>query len=280
MKTRETIPEITSTIKTDPLYLFKLFSLPIWLVIISVSLSFVSKPVRAGIEDIHPYYRYVPYEGPGGAAGTAGQQRPKQPSGASATEAKKGEQAVSPGGKQESAKPETKESTGARSEETKKTEQPSEQTSKEPSTTTESGGQAPAPAGQSTQQPNAGQESKEPSAAAGSSGQAPASGTQQSKESKAETPIPCEHEQKTGAERKISPVGKPERDTGEFPSGDIPSFCQVDVNGDHYITKDELQNFPDLLKVFDKVDAGKDGRLEQHEFQNLEMETKREGEIM
>jgi hypothetical protein len=106
--------------------------------------------------------------------------------------------------------------------------------------------------------------------------------------------VPCPHsqqpgakaessmsgEQKSSAEQKYNPVGKPSRDTGEFPSGDIPSFCQVDVNKDHYVTKDELQNFPDLLKVFDKVDAGKDGRLEQHEFQNLEMETKREGEIM
>jgi len=40
-----------------------------------------------------------------------------------------------------------------------------------------------------------------------------------------------------------------------------------------------LKNFPYLLQVFDKVDAGKDGKLEQHEYQNLEMETKREGEI-
>lgn len=205
MKTRKTIPEISSnTINTGrldqtKLYLFKIFSLPIWLVIISIILSFVTKPVRAGIEDIQPYYRYVPYEGPGTAAG---QQRPKQPSGASEAEAKKGAQATSPGG------------------------------------------QAPAA---STQPSTAGQ-----------------------KESKAE----CEHEQKP------SPVGKPERDTGEFPSGGIPSFCQADVNGDHYITKDELQNFPDLLKVFDKVDAGKDGRLEQHEYINLEMETSREGEVM
>lgn len=219
MKTRETIPEVSSTTNTGQLSLFKIFSLPVWLVIISIGLSFIAKPVIAGIEDIHPYYRYVPYEGPGGTAGTAGQQRPKQPSGASATEAKKGEQ-------------------------------PSEPTSKEPSAIT------------------------------GTSGQTPAPGTQQSKELKAESPTPCEHEQKTGAERKISPVGKPGRDTGEFPSGDIPSFCQVDVNGDHYITKDELQNFPELIRIFDKVDAGKDGRLEQHEFQNLEMEAKREGEIM
>jgi hypothetical protein len=45
------------------------------------------------------------------------------------------------------------------------------------------------------------------------------------------------------------------------------------------VTKDELKNFPYLLQVFDKVDAGKDGKLEQHEYQNLKMETKREGEI-
>jgi len=40
-----------------------------------------------------------------------------------------------------------------------------------------------------------------------------------------------------------------------------------------------LQNFPELLRVFDKIDAGKDGKLEQHEFANLEMETSREGEF-
>lgn len=290
MKTRKTIPEISRAINTDQLdqtklHLFKIFSLPIWLIIISIGLSFVTKPVRAGIEDIHPYYRYVPYEGPGGTAGTAGQQRPKQSSGASGTEAKKGEQATSPGGKQESAKPETKESAGTRSEETKKPEKPSEQTSKEPSATTGTTGQTPAPGNQ----PSTTGQTPAPGNQPATTGQAPAPGNQpsttgqsaqQSKESKAESPTPCEHEQKTGAERKVSPVGKPGKDTGEFPSGDIPSFCQVDVNRDHYVTKDELENFPDLLKIFDKIDAGKDGRLEQHEFQNLEMEAKREGEIM
>jgi hypothetical protein len=253
MKTRKTIPEISSAISIGQpdqtkLRLFKNFSLSIGLVIIGIGLSFIAKPVKAGMEDIHPYYRYVPYQGPGSTAGTAGQQGAKQPSGASEAEAKKGKQATSPGGKAESAKPATQESAGTGSEETKKSEQPSEQTSKEPSATP------------------------------GTSGQAPAAGTQPSttgqKESKAESPISCEHEQKP------SPIGKPERDTGEFPSGDIPSFCQVDVNRDHYITKDELQNFPELVRIFDKVDAGKDGRLEQHEFQNLEMEAKREGEIM
>jgi hypothetical protein len=62
-------------------------------------------------------------------------------------------------------------------------------------------------------------------------------------------------------------------------AGTLPTFAQSDKNGDHYVTKDELQDYPSLLGVFDKVDAGKDGKLEQHEFENLEMESKREGGI-
>jgi hypothetical protein len=61
--------------------------------------------------------------------------------------------------------------------------------------------------------------------------------------------------------------------------GKLPTFEQADINGDHYVTKSELKNFPYLLQVFDKVDAGHDGKLEQHEYQNMEMETKREGEV-
>lgn len=61
--------------------------------------------------------------------------------------------------------------------------------------------------------------------------------------------------------------------------GNMPTFAQADVNGDHFVTKSELLNFPYLLQTFDKVDAGNDGQLEQHEFQNLKMETKREGEV-
>lgn len=72
----------------------------------------------------------------------------------------------------------------------------------------------------------------------------------------------------------IEPVSKPADGKGLF-----PTFAEADINGDHYLTKEELKNFPYLLQVFDKVDAGKDGKLEQHEYQNLEMETKREGEI-
>ena len=70
------------------------------------------------------------------------------------------------------------------------------------------------------------------------------------------------------------PVSKPADGKGLF-----PTFAEADINGDHYLTKYELKNFPYLLQVFDKVDAGKDGKLEQHEFENLEMETKREGGI-
>lgn len=180
MKIKKLIHEISDAISINELdltnlHFFKFFSLPIWLVIISISLSFVSKSVRAGTEDIQQYFRYVPYEGPGSTS----------------------------------------------------------------QTTT---------AGPSTQQ------------------------SPLAKEPKAEGSI--------SGEQKFPPVKRPEKDTGEFPSGEIPAFSQVDVNGDHYVTKDELQNFPDLLRVFDKIDAGKDGKLEQLEFQNLEMETKREGEIL
>lgn len=54
------------------------------------------------------------------------------------------------------------------------------------------------------------------------------------------------------------------------------SFQQVDKNGDHYVTKDELKDDPFLLKHFDTVDAGKDGKLEEHEYENLIMEKRRE----
>jgi hypothetical protein len=81
-------------------------------------------------------------------------------------------------------------------------------------------------------------------------------------------------EQNSQTDRKIEPVTKPTDGKGIY-----PTFSQADIDGDHYITKYELKNYPYLLQVFDKVDAGKDGKLEQHEYQNLEMETKREGEV-
>ena len=71
-----------------------------------------------------------------------------------------------------------------------------------------------------------------------------------------------------------SPAKKPTDGQGK-----LPTFAEADVNGDHFVTKTELQNFPYLLQTFDKVDAGNDGKLEQHEYQNLKMETKREGEV-
>jgi hypothetical protein len=241
MKIKKSVYEISDVINMRPLEqtnlnFFKIFSLPVWLVIISISLSLASNSVNAGTEDTDLYYRYVPYQGPSSTTET-GSQKPAQPSGASETEAKKAEQATSTGekgGETGQAAP------GTPSQEAKKT--------------------------------------GEPSAATGTSSQAPASGsqaatgqsTQQSNAPKTECPMSGEHK---------TPVQRSERGTGEFPSGEYPSFCQADVNGDHYVTKDELQNFPELLRVFDKVDAGKDGRLEQHEFVNLEMETSREGEI-
>jgi hypothetical protein len=55
-----------------------------------------------------------------------------------------------------------------------------------------------------------------------------------------------------------------------------PTFKEADKNGDHYVTKDELKDYPYLLKHFDKVDAGETGRLEEHEYGNLIMEKSRE----
>jgi hypothetical protein len=55
-----------------------------------------------------------------------------------------------------------------------------------------------------------------------------------------------------------------------------PTFQEVDKNGDHYVTKDELKDDPFLLKHFDMVDAGKDGKLEEHEYANLVAEKRRE----
>ncbi|MEF3076949.1 hypothetical protein V2P20_18130 [Methylobacter sp. Wu1] len=55
-----------------------------------------------------------------------------------------------------------------------------------------------------------------------------------------------------------------------------PTFMEADKNGDHYVTKEELKDYPYLLKYFDKVDAGETGRLEEHEYGNLIMEKSRE----
>jgi hypothetical protein len=69
------------------------------------------------------------------------------------------------------------------------------------------------------------------------------------------------------------------RGTGGESGGAVPqapSFREADKNGDHYVTKEELRDYPFLLKRFDEVDAGKTGRLEEHEYGNLVMEKSRE----
>ena len=55
-----------------------------------------------------------------------------------------------------------------------------------------------------------------------------------------------------------------------------PTFQEADKNQDHYVTKDELEGYPILLHKFDSVDAGKDGKLEIHEYRNLVLEKRRE----
>lgn len=283
MKIKKIIYEIPgamniSELEPAHLHSLKVFSLPIWVIAISIGLSFTAQPARAGTEDMHRYFRYVPYEGPKSTTGTDS-QRPKQAPGANETEAKKaqtGEQAVGTDQKPEGAN-QAKEAAGTRSEDAKKIES-GEQAKK----SSEATGTVPMSKSEEVKKTEPSEQTAKPSESSGTgptgSGQAPASGSQATTSSQNTQQPPLTKEGSTAGDQK-SPVKKPERDTGEFPSGEIPSFSQVDINGDHYVTKDELKNFPELLRVFDKVDAGKDGRLEQHEFQNLEMETKREGEI-
>jgi hypothetical protein len=83
-----------------------------------------------------------------------------------------------------------------------------------------------------------------------------------------------ENSQSTQSGEDVKAVDKPNDGKGE-----LPFFYQADVNQDHFVTKEELKNYPYLLQVFDKVDAGNDGKLEQHEYQNLKMEMKREAEV-
>jgi hypothetical protein len=54
--------------------------------------------------------------------------------------------------------------------------------------------------------------------------------------------------------------------------GKVQPFQTVDKNSDSYVTKSELMDSPSLLKHFDKVDANKDGQLEENEYKNLIME--------
>jgi hypothetical protein len=227
MKTRKTIHEVSNTINMNQLdvinrQFFKMFSLPIWLAIfLSITLGFVTKPVRAentGTEEIHRGYRYIKPKGVENTAKSASQG--------------------------------TKESSSAKDTGDKKTT---------------SGAQDANVGGNYGSTGNVGQESKESSTETvkESGGQAPASGNQTTNT-----------DQSSQIDRKIDPVSKAAESAGT-----LPTFAQSDKNGDHYVTKDELKDYPSLLQVFDKVDAGKDGKLEQHEFENLEMESKREGGI-
>ncbi|MGZ5007004.1 MAG: hypothetical protein ACXWE9_05160 [Methylobacter sp.] len=265
MKIKKVIHELSDTTHTKRieqanLHFFKFFSLSIWLIIISIALSLAAKAVQAGTENTNLYYRYVPYEGPKSAAGKTNQaQPPKQSSGANAAESPKpvtGEQA--PGA-----------AAAKQGEDAKKTSpgEPAKQANENIGT------------GTTNLNP---QESKVPSTSTGNSDQAPAPGNQtgntgqgiQPPASQPKAEASTTGEQKTSGDQTGGAVKKSENDTAK-----LPAFSEIDKNGDHYVTKDELQGFPELLRVFDKVDAGKDGKLEQHEFQNLEMETKREGEV-
>jgi len=252
MKIKESVYEISDVINKPPLDqtqvdIFKIFSLPFWLVVISIGFSCACQPVRAGTEATNLYYRYVPYQGPSSTTGT-GSQATQQSSGASGEQAKKAEQAAGTGEK--GGATDQAQGSGSQGATGQSTQQGSQDVNRL-STQQDSQGAT----GQGAQQ-----------GSQGATGQS----TQQANAPKTECPMSAE---------KRPPAQRSEKSTGEFPSGTYPTFCQLDVNGDHYVTKDELQNFPELLRVFDKIDAGKDGKLEQHEFANLEMETSREGEF-
>lgn len=246
---------------TPPLHL------PIFPIIVSICLSIASQSAKAGIDDVQLYYRYVPYQPPGGAEN----QGVKPSSGASGAEAAKPQQS----------EPALKTDRPAADQgEQNKQHSPSEQVknmSENPTPNPNAAGnlspqQLGAPACSESAQGcpgNAGQETKQQPAASGDGGpQGAARAGGQSDQGQAPAQAPSSGQ-----------VNSALNESTGIAAGKVPDFAQVDANGDHYVTKDELQKFPDLLKLFDKVDAGKDGRLEQHEFQNLEMEAKREGEI-
>jgi hypothetical protein len=82
MKTGKTIPQMSNTINSNPLnetnrQLIKFFGLPILLaVVMSISLGFVTKPLRAentGIKDAYPGYRYITPKGVASTIGSASQ---------------------------------------------------------------------------------------------------------------------------------------------------------------------------------------------------------------
>ncbi|MGZ5052674.1 MAG: hypothetical protein ACXWF8_14625 [Methylobacter sp.] len=244
------------------------------LVIVVVGLVIASQAAKAGIDDVQLYYRYVPYQPPGGAA-SQGVKPSSGPSGTEVAKPQESEQAQK-----------TDQPAAAGQGEQNKQPSPSEQVKKmseNPMPNSNAAGnlspqQLGAPAcAEGTQgcPGNAGQDAKQQPAASGDGGQkAPASGSAggQSDQGKSQGQASTQTPSSGQANPTIN-------ETTGIAAGKIPDFAQIDVNGDHYVTKDELQKYPDLLKNFDKVDAGKDGRLEQHEFQNLEMEAKREGEI-
>jgi hypothetical protein len=257
MKTSKTNYKISSDINSDRLDVSIIgiansFSLPIWLAIaVTVSIGFVTKPVRAentGSEDIQHYMQPQGVESTSGKVKKPSEHASSEATGLSdkkaSTEKCKGADKITSGGQK------------INSEETQGSSENVGQETKESSSAIvkESNRQVLTPGSQA---PNIGQNTKQMPLAM---------------DQKAENSISSN--QNSQVDKKIDPVSKPADGKGK-----LPTFAQADVNKDHYITKDKLQNFPYLLQVFDKVDAGKDGKLEQHEFENLEMETKREGEV-
>ncbi|MDD5580430.1 MAG: hypothetical protein PHY16_14265 [Methylobacter sp.] len=286
---------------------------------ISIGLGFAKSvnAQNTGSEDVHRNYRYIKPEGVENKAGSSSQGT-KESSTVKETGAKKtkqGDQTTTsgPSGSTGKANQTTQESSGKKDEEVKKSSQEQPAANSGKSGTMENAGQA---VKESSGKKDEGaknitpdEQAKNPNTNAGNTGSAAsnltpkessrekcagaekqASGTQnttsagnsssvekvgqESKTSSATPAKPTSGEQNAQIAKEIESVKKPAEDKGK-----LPTFTQADKNGDHFVTKEELENFPYMLQTFDKVDAGKDGKLEQHEYQNLEMETKREAEI-
>ncbi|WP_174625780.1 EF-hand domain-containing protein [Candidatus Methylobacter favarea] len=311
MKTKKIIHEASNSIKIDrlevrSLQFFKIFTLPVWVaIVITIGLGSIAKPVRsqtAGTEDVKRNYRYIKPQGVENKTETGNSGTKKSTSAKTADEAKKTNQpehgaTSGTGGTEKSAQQGAKESSGTMKE--PKKAQPGEQTrssgtetaplnSKESSADKRpdvkkplSGSENTATGGTVGQEPKGSSAAtvKEPSGQTppsanppATTGQNPPPITPPAKQTKAASST--SEDQKPQIDHKIDPVSNAAEGEKAF-----LTFDKADKNGDHYVTKDEIQDFPELLEVFDKVDAGKDGKLEQHEYQNLGMETKREGEI-
>jgi hypothetical protein len=56
------------------------------------------------------------------------------------------------------------------------------------------------------------------------------------------------------------------------PSADVPSFADLDKDGDHFLSQPETAAVPELANIFQAADADLDGRLSVAEFSQATIE--------